>query len=354
MGCFSSGRESHMTLNIVSTRNSDARANRGPLIVIPCLNEEAHIVGLLDQLSSAQARVGGQIVVVDGGSTDDTVARVWEAARTNPAITLLHNPQKIQSAAVNLAVACYGDTADNLIRIDAHSAYPDDFIDQLLAEADAQDAASIVVSMHAQGTPLLQRVNAAAQNSPVGNGGSKHRIDPKGEYVDHGHHALIKIAAFKEVGGYDESFTHNEDAEFDHRLRDAGHKIWLTARTVVTYFPRGSLSALGRQYYNYGRGRAQNLLKHRIVPKLRQAKVILVMPAILMSILAIYHWIFAVPAVMWAGYCLAMGLRISRHEKHPALMLTTLSAMLMHASWSLGFWSKMMTDGRKIEIGKTA
>lgn len=336
-----------MSVKDVSTGNQMPRDVAGPLIVIPCLNEEQHISGLLTQLSAVQARLGGQIVVVDGGSTDGTVAKTWDIARQNPAIKLLHNPQKIQSAAINLAVACYGQTAEHLIRIDAHSDYPDDFVDRLLAEAKTVDAASIVVSMHAKGTPFLQRVNAAAQNSPVGNGGSKHRLQSSGEFVDHGHHALILLNAFTEVGGYDESFTHNEDAEFDHRLRDFGHKIWLTAETDLTYYPRDSLAALGRQYFNYGKGRAQNILKHRIVPRLRQAKVMAVLPALVMATLAIFHWVLALPALMWAGYCLAMGLKISRQEKHPALVFTTLSAMLMHASWSLGFWTKILTGARK-------
>ena len=32
----------------------------------------------------------------------------------------------------------------------------------------------------------------------------------------------MRIAAFSDVGGYDESFSHNEDAELDHRLNVAG------------------------------------------------------------------------------------------------------------------------------------
>ena len=33
----------------------------------------------------------------------------------------------------------------------------------------------------------------------------------------------MRIAAFRGVGGYDESFSHNEDAELDYRLRQAGY-----------------------------------------------------------------------------------------------------------------------------------
>jgi hypothetical protein len=76
----------------------------------------------------------------------------------------------------------------------------------------------------------------------------------QGAFVDHGHHALMEIAAFRAVGGYDPDFAHNEDAELDHRLRAAGYDIWLTGRTAITYFPRRALPALARQYFNFGRG----------------------------------------------------------------------------------------------------
>ena len=37
--------------------------------------------------------------------------------------------------------------------------------------------------------------------------------------------------AFKAIGGYDDTFSHNEDAELDNRLTDAGFRIFLTARS---------------------------------------------------------------------------------------------------------------------------
>ena len=42
----------------------------------------------------------------------------------------------------------------------------------------------------------------------------------------------MRIAAFRAVGGYDESFSHNEDAELDYRLRQAGYRIWMTDKTL--------------------------------------------------------------------------------------------------------------------------
>lgn len=313
-----------------------------PLIVVPCLNEARHIGPLLEQLSAAVARLGGLIVVVDGGSTDGTREIVARAQERLPAVRLLHNPARIQSAGVNLAVERYGEGATHLIRIDAHCAYPDDYCHVLLDEAARHASASVVVSMEARGAARLQRAIAATQNAPVGNGGSRHRLEPVGEYVDHGHHALIRLDAFRAVGGYDPAFSHNEDAEFDHRLRAAGHRIWLTARTRAIYFPRDSLRPLARQYYNYGRGRAQNLMKHRARPKLRQVKVIAILPLVLLAAFAPLAPALALPALAWLAYCGAMAATLALKGRDPGLLAAAPAAMVMHLAWSAGFWSRVV------------
>jgi len=165
------------------------RTTASSLIVIPCLNEAAHIGALLRQLRPSAARLGARIVVVDGGSMDGTQGIVEKVAAEDPRVMLLANPKRIQSAAINLAVATFGDDAGYLIRIDAHGRYPTDYCDRLVEEALATGADSVVVSMLTRGTSAVQKAVAAAQNSKLGTGGSKHRHMSAGEWVDHGHQA---------------------------------------------------------------------------------------------------------------------------------------------------------------------
>lgn len=312
------------------------------LIVIPCLNEAAHIGALLGQLRPAAERLGARIVVADGGSTDGTLAIVEAVAAQDPKVVLLHNPKRIQSAAINLAVATFGDGADYLIRIDAHGGYPQDFCDLLVEEALATGADSVVVSMLTSGSGAVQKAVAAAQNSKLGTGGSKHRHLSAGEWVDHGHHALIRISAFTAVGGYDETFSHNEDAELDYRLRQAGHRIWMSGKTQMIYYPRSSLKGLYFQYLGYGRGRAKNVLKHRMIPKVRQMIPLLVFPVVLLAALSFIHWLAAVPFLLWAAVCLGYGAVTAIRQRNPGLALVGVSAMVMHFGWSVGFWLQLL------------
>lgn len=312
------------------------------LIVIPCLNEAAHIGALLHQLRPAAGRLGASIVVADGGSTDGTRTIVEEIAGKDPRVILLHNEKRLQSAAINLAVARYGEGAEYLIRIDAHGGYPADYCDRLVEEALATGADSVVVSMLTSGSGTVQKAAAAAQNSKLGTGGSKHRHLSAGEWVDHGHHALMRISAFTAVGGYDETFSHNEDAELDYRLRQAGYRIWISGKTQMVYYPRSSLKGLYFQYLGYGRGRARNVLKHRMIPKVRQMVPLLVFPVVLLAAFSFVHWLAAVPLLLWASVCLGYGVWTAIGQRNPDIALAGISAMVMHFGWSVGFWLQLL------------
>ena len=314
------------------------------LIVVPTLNEARHIGLLLDDLLVEAEAMDARIVVADGGSTDGTQAIAAEVAAGNPRVTLMHNPKRIQSAAMNMAVAEHGDGAEYVIRIDAHGKYPPDYCRVLVAQAETLGADSIVVPMTTVGQSTFQRAVATAQNSLVGTGGSAHRTGKSAQQVDHGHHALMRIAAYRAVGGYDESFRFNEDAELDHRLGKAGYRIWLTDATAMTYFPRATASGLFKQYFGYGGGRARNILKHRMKPRLRQMVPLVILPAVLLALLSIVHWSFLVPMVAWCIACFALGALAARQHFAdyglPILQapLVGVAAMIMHFAWSSGFW----------------
>lgn len=312
------------------------------LIVIPCLNEAAHIGPLIDRLDGALEALDARLIVVDGGSTDGTREIVRGIAAENSKVELLDNPRRIQSAAVNLAVATYGAQYDYMIRIDAHGEYPDDYCQVLVDEATATGADSVVVAMQTVGFGAFQKATAFAQNSKLGNGGARHRVGATGHWAEHGHHALMRIAAFQAVGGYDEAFSHNEDAELDYRLGRAQYRIWMTDKTSMIYFPRASAGPLFRQYFAYGRGRARNFLKHRARPSLRQMIPLSVMPVAVGALLAFINWAAVIPVGFWAVACLGYGFWMAVGQRNPYGPLAAVSAMVMHFAWSAGFWRELL------------
>ncbi|MDA8252971.1 MAG: glycosyltransferase family 2 protein [Rhodospirillales bacterium] len=313
------------------------------LVVIPCCNEEAFLEDLVIGLLSDEGAMPARIVIADGRSTDRSREIARRLAARDRRVVFLDNPRRIQAAAINLAVAVFGDAATFLVRVDAHACYPPRYFRTLLEEALRTGADSVVVSMSAAGTTWFQRVVAAVQNSRLGNGGSAHRrCGQPGAWVDHGHHALMRMAAFRAIGGYDESFSHNEDAELDTRLATAGFRIWLTGATAITYFPRNAPLPLFRQYARHGAGRARHILKHRTRPRLRQLAPAAVLPAAVLALLAPFSLAAAAPLVSWALVCLGYGVLLGLGARDMRLAAGGPAAMIMHAGWSFGFWRSVL------------
>jgi succinoglycan biosynthesis protein ExoA len=306
-------------------------------IIVPTLNEERYIVPCLISLLETRPDYVRQIIVVDGGSTDRTVDLVQEVAGNHPIVSVLHNPKRLQSAAVNLAARLAAPDVRVLLRADAHSVYPPGFVDACVMALGARGADSVVVPIHTMGTTGLQRAIAATQNSRLGNGGSAHRIGNAGRYVEHGHHAAFDRDAFLRVGGYDETFSHNEDAEFDYRLCLSGGRIWM-AEQSITYFPRRSFASLARQYMRNGAGRAKTIRLHRMRPRVRQVMPLALMAANVggLALMLESFWFGLVPLLYVMG-CLAWGVAAAVRARDPWLLAMGPAAITMHMAWAFGF-----------------
>lgn len=318
----------------------------GALAVIPCFNEADHIQALIRQMLADE--MIALLVVADGGSNDGSRAIVERLAQHDDRLVLLDNPQRIQSAGVNRAVERYGDTALWLIRIDAHCLYPDNYATILLESAQKNGADAVVVPMETVGAAGWQKAIACAQNSVLGTGGSAHRHLGSGRWIDHGHHALMKVQTYKQLGGYCEAMRCNEDAELDVRQTAHGVRIWLEPKAALTYFPRKTLTSLARQYWRYGVGRAQTVRRHRIAMKARQLAPVAIALAVLGLPLALIHWIFLLPAAVWAAASLLIGV-VAGQRSGGMGMLSGVAAMVMHVSWGGGFLKECLKGARRSE-----
>ncbi|HSP26316.1 MAG TPA: glycosyltransferase family 2 protein [Saliniramus sp.] len=331
----------------------DHPENPEVVIVVPTLNEEAHIEDCLTSLLEQAERHHGQIMVMDGGSTDRTREIVREMAVAHPLIRLIDNPKRLQSAALNLAAAIAPDSARVVIRADAHSHYPQNFVEDGLAALKSSGAASVVVPMETIGKHCFQRAVATVQNSLLGNGGAAHRSGAASGFVDHGHHALFERRTFRELGGYDESFTHNEDAEYDHRLRSRGGRIWMCRKAAIAYYPRERPVALARQYYNHGRGRGRTVMRHGLMPKLRQ----MLPPAALLGttgglVASLLHPAFLIFPLVYLAICHGFALVSAVRKREACLLAAGFAAMIMHFAWSFGFLGSVAA-GLSTRIGSS-
>lgn len=314
-------------------------------IAVPTLNEEAYIENCLASLLEQWPHDAVEILVLDGGSSDRTAAIVNGLSLQHPCIRLVHNPRRIQSAAVNLAAQIASPRARILVRADAHCVYPGGFLQRCVSEMLRVGATSVVVPMRneaQEGLPV-QRAIAIAQSSRLGNGGAAHRTGTRSGFVDHGHHAVFDRDFFLSIGGYDESFTHNEDAELDHRAIQAGGRVWMCREAPVVYFPRKDFAGLARQYFRHGRGRARTLLKHRLRPRPRQMAPVAALGVVVGgAVAAPFAGALVLPALAYPALCLSWGARQAAKQRDATLMLSGFALMTMHMSWAAGFLTSVV------------
>lgn len=317
-------------------------------VIIPTLNEAARIGGLLAQLSRLPPETVAEIAVADGGSSDATRALVAEAAGRDPRIRLVDNPARLQAAGVNRAAASLPGDVTAFVRIDAHAAYPDDYVPRVLGVMAMTGVPMVATRLRTVGHTCLQRGIAAASNSRGGNGGSAHRLGGTSGYVDHGHHAGIDRALFERLGGYDESFDTNEDAEFDLRVRHAGGCIWLATEIEADYTPRSTLEALARQYYRYGRGRARTFQKHGERLRLRQ----LLPPAVVVAVagsvvLAPLTPVLLLLPLLYLLLIAALTFDLWRRSPSRCTAAAAPAMVAMHLAWGTGFLLQLLRGSNR-------
>lgn len=325
------------------TALSTARAEE-VIVAIPTLNEEDHIEACLASLMEGDPRLSKvQFIVADGGSTDRTRAILDALKLRYPNLDWVDNPGRLQSAGVNRVAETYGRDANILVRCDAHSLYPPGYVTAVADALLQRGAASIVVPMDAVGKGCFEKANAWVVDTPLGSGGSAHRGGTASGYVDHGHHAGFDLAMFRKVGGYDESFSHNEDAEYDARVTAAGGKIFLDADIRLAYRPRSTAKALARQYFNYGKGRARTILKHKVRPRLRQLFPVLSLLALLGSAIiapfTLLGWLYP---VVYFGAISAVSVWLMIKHQSLCGLLAGPAALIIHMAWALGFLKQIL------------
>jgi succinoglycan biosynthesis protein ExoA len=317
------------------------------LVGIPALNEAENIEACLRSIAHPTIR-GARIVVADGGSRDRTRDIVRRLQREIPGLVLIDNPARLQAAALNrVAETCAGPEHRVLVRCDAHAVYPPGYVASVAESLLSRQAASVATMMDATGSGCFARAAAWIVDTPLGSGGSAHRGGRRSGYVDHGHHAGFDLDWFRRLGGYDPTFSHNEDAEYDHRLHLAGGRVWLDADIRLAYRMRPTPSSLARQYWRYGRGRARTVRKHRMRLRFRQMLPVLnVVGLLLCLVLAPLAPVFLLgPAaylLLLAAVCTWMAVL------HRSLCGLCSGPALgaMHLAWGAGFLWQMLRPGR--------
>jgi glycosyltransferase involved in cell wall biosynthesis len=223
-------------------------------IVVPCRNEAAYIRQTLDSILANEYPPDRlEVLIVDGMSDDGTRAVIAEYASRYPVIQLLDNPKRTTPHALNLGISRARGSI--IMRMDAHAAYPPNYVADLVDCMERTGADSVGASWRTQpgDTTIMARAIAAALAHPFGIGNSRFRLGTdRLRDVDTLACGCYRREVFERLGLFDEDLLRSQDSEFTFRLLKAGGRVMLVPGVVVNYYTRRSLGKLWRMFFQYG------------------------------------------------------------------------------------------------------
>ena len=283
-------------------------------IIVPCRNEAAHIDAFCaDALRQALPRPWQlELIVADGDSSDGTRERLQQLAVADTRLCIVDNPARFVASGLNRALAAAQGSV--VVRMDVHSRYAPDYVAMCLAALQRSGADNVGGPWRAEGRGGWGRAIAAAFQSRWVAGGARSRdLGYEGE-VDTVYLGCWPRASFDRFGTFDETLVRNQDDEHNLRIVRGGGRVWQSATIRSTYRPRDSLTALWRQWLQYGywkpfvmkkHGQAA-ALRHRI-PGLFVAALLLAAAAALAAIASLLIGMAAAYTIVVAGLSVAVS-----------------------------------------------
>jgi len=237
-------------------------------VIVACRNEIRHIRDFLDSaIRQDTTGIDLEIVIADGMSGDGTREILEEYEREFPALRVIDNPKEIVSTGLNAAIR--EARGEIIVRMDAHTEYAPDYIRacvQVMEETGAENVGGPALT-RAEGY-LAQAIARAFHSKFVSGGARFHDAQYEG-YVDTVTYGCWRKSTLLRVGLFDERLYRSQDDELNVRIRASGGKIWQSPRITSWYWPRATLAALFRQYFQYGFWKVAVIRKHRKPASLR-------------------------------------------------------------------------------------
>jgi glycosyltransferase involved in cell wall biosynthesis len=317
-------------------------------IIMACRNEIRHIRQLLDSLLAQDTRgLSWEAIIADGMSDDGTREVLAGYAARDQRVRMIDNPRRVVSPGLNAAIRAARGSI--ILRMDAHTLYAPDYCRRCVEELERTGADNVGGPARTRTQGARARAFAAAYHSPFSTGARFHDETYEG-WVDTVPYGCWRKETLERIGLFDETLVRNQDDELNLRLNRAGGKIWQSPAIVSWYSPRAALSALFRQYFQYGYWKVAVIRKHRLPGSWRHLVPVTFVLANIFLLTACLATVLANPAGFgWAGrlwlamitaYAAAnLTASVMAASKFGWATLPYLPAVftVYHFSWGLGF-----------------
>ena len=331
---------------MASSKNNQTFELPALTVMMPVLNEEAHLAAAVDAILSQDYSAPLELILALGPSKDATNQIAADIAARDPRVVLLDNPRGLTTVGLNAAIkiAKY----DFIVRVDAHSEPAPGYLADGMRILHETGAALLGGIMAARGRSAFQKAVAWAYTSRFGIGGAAYHVGGAAGEAESAYLGIFRKSALEKVGGYDEAIIRGEDWDLAQRIKRSGGLVWFSPELSVTYWPRGRWDRLAKQFYSTGVWRGDLTRRDLAGASKRYFLPPLLVLAILAGfvLLASGHLLGILPL---AGYLGAIALLAASAS---GLSLKARIALLvalptMHLSWGWGFWLGFLRGASK-------
>lgn len=272
-------------------------------LIMPVRNEEASIDETMAAVV-ASTRLPDEIVIGDGRSTDRTVSKCLEYARSGGlTLKVVDNPALVPGAGRNVAT-CASD-GEILLFCDFGNLVDSHWIERMVAPFEADPSVDFVIGMY---YPLVKsdfERCVALVNYPVFIEVQRMSEDERKTFVPGrlsagGSSLACTRAMWERAGGFPGWLNAGEDKLFGLKLRRLGARTVVALNTGVKHHMRSSLSQIFRQYVRNGRGEGRINSPSRHLPKLLAVYGVLL--GLIIAGAAISPWLWVAAAALFGAY----------------------------------------------------
>lgn len=317
-------------------------------LISTVLNEGEAIRRLMDSIVR-QSRAPDEIVFVDGGSCDNTVAILQEYADRLP-LRVVVEPGANISRGRN--VAFREATGEIIASVDAGVELEPQWLEELVRPL-LSGAAQVSAGFFVSDPHTTFEIALGATTLP-----DVEDVDPV-TFLPSSRSVAFTRQAYEAAGGYPEWLDYCEDLVFDLRLRDALGQFAWAPRAIAHFQPRGTAKAFAKQYYRYARGdgKADLWRKRHAV---RYVTYLVALPALLL--LSLFHrpWWLVALAGGAVAYCKTPYRRLGKRlpdlparERGQAILLVPLIRGLGDVAKMAGYpagWIWRLRNWKRPEI----
>lgn len=304
-------------------------------VILPVLNEEKYLADSVSAILNQKFDGPLEVILAVGPSRDKTMEIARNLATHDARVVVIENPSGRTAAGLNLAISASSHSI--IVRVDGHANIPTNYCQlayEVLKETGAVNVGGI---MDASGQRIFEKSVARAMKSRLGVGASRFHTGGIPGEVDTVYLGVFRKEALLAVGGFDERFIRAQDWELNFRLRQMGGVIYFDPRLVVSYRPRSTLTALAKQYFQYGRWRRVVSRRHQGTINYRYLAPPFTVVTTFLSLAL--GWLITpvlfLPAIIYGVFILIASVLIGKSLIEvlclPAILLT------MHISWGIGF-----------------